>query len=353
MTKRKRRALIWIGSILGIVAIAAAFIIANWDWNRAKGYIAAGVSKATGRELSINGDLKVDLGWISKVHMSQIQFGNASWSSHPKMADIGFLDAQIDLWQLLKGRFVLPEVSLSHVQLVLEKNRDGTANWEFPAAPSTPQKRTQVPVIEKLIINDGTLLFNNQETQTQLELKLSQADAAGFLAAPVTLTAKGYYQKQPLTLNLEGSSYQNLQSSTEPYPLKMDIRVGKLKANINGHLTEPLQMKGEDVTLDVEGDNMANLFPLIHVVFPSTSPYKLRGHLKHEGNVWSFSNFAGRVGGSDLAGTIRVDAGPKRPVMKADLVSNLLDFKDLAGFIGGDPNKSATSPAEESKIAAN
>src|SRR5499425_1757342 len=191
MSKRKRRALIWIGSILGIVAIAAAFIIANWDWNRAKGYIAAGVSKATGRELSINGDLKVDLGWISKVHMSQIQFGNASWSSHPQMAEVGLLDAQIDLWQLLKGRIVLPEVTLSQVKVVLEKNREGLANWEFPAAPTTvPQNRTQFPVIEKLIINDGRLLFTNQETKTQVELKLTQADAAGFLQAPVTLTAK-------------------------------------------------------------------------------------------------------------------------------------------------------------------
>jgi AsmA family protein len=354
MTKRKRRALIWTTSIFGVVGIAAAIIISTWDWNKAKGYISAGVSKATGRQLSINGDLKVDLGWISKVRVSQIQFGNASWSSHPQMAEVGLLDAQIDLWQLLKGRIVLPEVTLSQVKVALEKNREGLANWEFPAAPATvPQNRTQFPVIEKLIINDGRLLFTNQETKTQVELNLTQADAAGFLEAPVTLTAKGYYQKQPLTLTLEGSSYQNLKSSKEPYPLKVNIAVGKFKANINGNLTEPLQMNGEDVTLDVQGDDMANLFPIIHLVFPSTPPYKLKGHLKHEGNVWSFSNFAGRVGGSDLAGTIRVDTGPTRPVMKADLVSNLLDFKDLAGFIGGDPNtnQSATATAEESNIA--
>ena len=354
MTKRKRRALIWTSSIFGVVAIAATVIISTWDWNKAKGYISAGVSKATGRQLSINGDLKVNLGWISKVRVSQIQFGNVSWSSHPQMAEVGLLDAQIDLWQLLKGRFVLPEVTLSQVKVVLEKNREGLANWEFPAAPTTvPQNRTQFPVIEKLNINDGTLLFANQETKTEVELKLTQADAAGFLQAPVTLTAKGYYQKQPLTLTLEGSSYENLKSSKEPFPLKVNIAVGKLKANINGNLTEPLQMKGEDVTLDVQGDDMANLFPIIHLVFPSTPPYKLKGRLKHEGNTWSFSNFAGRVGGSDLAGTIRVDTGPKRPVMKADLVSNLLDFKDLAGFIGGDPNtnQSATATAEESNIA--
>jgi AsmA family protein len=355
MTKRKRRTLIWLGSIFGIVVIAAGIFISTHDWNDAKRYLSAAVSTATGRKLVIDGDLNVNLGWTSRVSASQVRFENASWSSHPQMAEVGLLDAQVDLWQLLKGRFVLPEVTLSQVKVVLEKNREGVANWEFPAAPTTvPQNRTQLPVIEKLIINDGTLLFTNQETKTQVELNLTQADAAGFLEAPVTLTAKGYYQKQPLTLTLEGSSYENLKSSKEPYPLKINIGVGKLKANINGKLTEPLEMKGEDVTLDVEGDDMANLFPLIHLVFPSTPPYKLKGHLKHEGNIWSFSNFAGRVGGSDLAGTIRVDTGPKRPVMNADLVSNLLDFKDLAGFIGGNPNtiKSATAPAEETKIAA-
>jgi uncharacterized protein involved in outer membrane biogenesis len=125
--------------------------------------------------------------------------------------------------------------------------------------------------------------------------------------------------------------------------MRINLRVGKLKANIDGNLTEPLEMKGEDVKLDIEGDDMANLFPLIRLVFPSTPPYRFKGHLKHEGNVWSFSNFSGRVGDSDLSGNIRVDAGPKRHVMKADLVSELLDFDDLAGFIGGNPG---TAPGE-------
>jgi uncharacterized protein involved in outer membrane biogenesis len=100
-------------------------------------------------------------------------------------------------------------------------------------------------------------------------------------------------------------------------------------------------MKGEDVSLDIEGDDMAKLYPLLHLVFPTTPPYRLKGRLKHEGNLWSFSNFSGRVGGSDLSGSIRVDTAAARPFMKADLVSNLLDFKDLAGFIGGRPGSAS------------
>ncbi|HEV8342059.1 MAG TPA: AsmA family protein [Candidatus Binatia bacterium] len=352
MTKRKRRALIWVSSIFGLIAVAVAIFILTLDLNKAKGYISAGVSKATGRQLSINGDLEVDLGWISRVRASEIQFENASWSKHPQMVEVGLVDVQIDLWQLLKMRFVLPSVTVSQAKVILEKNPEGSANWEFRAAPvvtepAVPDKRTEFPIIQKLIIEDSTLLFANQETNTQLDLKLTQAEAGGFLEEPVKLKAEGYYQKQPLTLSLEGGSYQNLTSPKEPYPLQINLRLGKVKANVDGKLTEPLEMKGEDVTLDIQGDDMANLFPLIRLVFPSTPPYRLKGHLKHEGKVWSFSEFSGRVGDSDLSGTIRVDLGPKRPVMKADLVSNRLDFDDLAGFIGGTPGTNAGETVSE------
>ena len=98
---------------------------------------------------------------------------------------------------------------------------------------------------------------------------------------------------------------------------------------------------------------MAQLYPLLHLVFPKTPPYRLKGRLKHEGNVWSFANFSGRVGGSDLSGNIRVDTAPKRAFMKADLVSNLLDFDDLAGFIGGKPGTTPGKAAsEKQKIAS-
>jgi len=360
MTRRKRRALIWVGSVFGIIVIAAVIFVATLDANKAKGYISAAVSKATGRQLTIGGDLQVDFGWISRLRASQIQFENASWSKYPQMTEVGLVDVQIDVWQLLsKFRLVLPSITVSQPKVILEKNADGAANWEFQAAPAVtepavPQKRTEFPIIEKVVIEDGTFLFNNQQTNTQLELKLTQAEAAGFLEEPVKLKVKGTYQKLPLSLSLDGGSYENLRSSKDPYPLQINVGVGKLKVNINGNLTEPLAMKGEDVTLDVQGDDMANLFPLIRLVFPSTPPYKLKGHLKHEGQAWSFSNFSGRVGDSDLSGTIRVDTEPKRPAMKADLISNLVDFKDLAGFIGGKPGSGSdeTASDEQEKQAA-
>src|SRR5262249_9053449 len=183
MTKRKCRILIWLFSVFGIIGIATATAIffLTLDQNQAKKYISTGVSKATGRQLSINGDLKLDLGWISRLSASQIQFENAKWSKHPQMVEVGLFDVQMDLWQLLsKSSVVLTIVTISQPKIILEKNAEGFGNWEFRAAPAAtepvvPEKRTEFPMIEKLIIKDGTFLFDDQQTNNKLELKLAQA----------------------------------------------------------------------------------------------------------------------------------------------------------------------------------
>ena len=362
MTKVKRRVLIGVTVFFGIAGIALVVFIAALDTARAKKYVATSVSKTTGRQLNINGDLNVDLGWISRVSVTDIQFENAGWSKHPHMAEIGLLDFEVDLWQLIRHfRWVFPAVTISEPRVVLEKNSQGAVNWDFRASaamtdPVVPDKRTEFPVIKKLTIKRGSLLFDDQLTKRQADLKSIEAEAAGFLDAPVKLKAEGTYQKMPLNLSFDGGSYENLRSSTQPYPVQINLAVGKTKARIDGKMTEPLEMRGEDVSLDVQGDDMANLYPIIRLVFPKTPPYRLKGRLHREGKVWSFSNFSGKVGDSDLSGTIRVDTAPERPMMKADLASNLLDFDDLAGFIGGNPSVGpgeTTSAEQKTEAAAN
>lgn len=357
---RSARILIWAASILGTVVVAVAVSLWALDASDLKRYVTLSVRNATGRELIIEGDLQFDWGWISSVAASRIKFANASWSDDPHMFEVGRLEIDLDLWQLLRyWRVELPRVVISDAKLILEKNAEGAANWEFPAAraaadPVVPERRTRFPVIETLVIRESALLFTNRKTGTNFDLELAEAEASGFWNEPVSLEARGSYQDQPFRLSFLGGSYRDLRSEEAPYPVNIDLRAGSVQARIKGNLTEPLEMKGEDVTLEIQGEDMAELFPLIRVVFPPTPPYRLKGRLRHEGKVWSFSNFVGRVGDSDLSGDIRVDAAPERPFMKADLVSKLLDFDDLAGFIGGAPaaGPEETASPEQEKIAA-
>ena len=91
MTKMKRRALIGVGSVFGVTILliaGLAIFLSTLDRDQVKKSLSAAVSAATGRELTISGDLDWDIGWTSKISASQILFQNASWSKQPHISEI-------------------------------------------------------------------------------------------------------------------------------------------------------------------------------------------------------------------------------------------------------------------------
>jgi uncharacterized protein involved in outer membrane biogenesis len=136
-----------------------------------------------------------------------------------------------------------------------------------------------------------------------------------------------------------------LQDVNRPFPVQADIRFGDfLHVAVVGTVTDPVHLAAVDMRLWVQGSSMARLYALTGVTLPDTPPYatdgRLVGQFKQSGNVFKYENFTGRVGGSDLNGSLTYTASEPRPQLQGELVSNLLQFSDLAPVIGADSNAS-------------
>ncbi|MFX7507256.1 hypothetical protein ABTJ37_23340, partial [Acinetobacter baumannii] len=72
--------------------------------------------------------------------------------------------------------------------------------------------------------------------------------------------------------------------------------------------TNPASLTALDLRLHLSGASMAHLYPLTGVVLPDTPPFDTRGHLigelRKQGSTWRYEKFTGRVGGSDLSGSL-------------------------------------------------
>jgi len=78
--------------------------------------------------------------------------------------------------------------------------------------------------------------------------------------------------------------------------------------------------------------------------------------MMHSERTWRYEKFSGRIGDSDIAGSLQVDTGGKRPALKAELVSKLLDVADLGPLIGARPGsvdaaKQAAPPPAKTTVA--
>ncbi len=169
-------------------------------------------------------------------------------------------------------------------------------------------------------------------------------------------TVKGTYNNTPVSGSGKLGGVLALQDADRPFPVQADVRAGDLHVALVGTLTDPAHLAALDLRLWLQGVSLAHLYNLTGVTLPETPPYATEGHLigqLHAGaNVFRYEHFTGRVGGSDLNGTLTYVQRKPRPSLSGDLVSNLLQFSDLAPVIGADSNaskaKRGDAPAQPS-----
>jgi len=325
------RSLKWIAGVLLAPVVLAVLLIAIFGWNWLRGPIERMTTERTGRVLAINGDLTVKLGWpLPHIRAAAVSFANPAWAREKQMVTADAVDVTIHLPQLLARNIVLPEVRLERPIVFLEQASDGRRNWLLDLQQQDEEARVR---IDRLTLDQGRLGYDDVGQKTSIRAELSTTSAQTNEPG-VSFSAQGHYKGMPLKARGKGGPVLGLRDEAMPYPLQTEISVGRTTAKADGSITSLLKFSAVDMRLAVRGDSLAQLFPLLGIAFPETRAYATAGHLLHQANTWSYKEFSGRIGGSDIAGTLRVDTGGKRPAMKADLVSKVLDLADLGPLIG-------------------
>src|SRR4249920_2457336 len=118
---------------LELLAAFALAILLCWmlfDWNMLNGPIERRVTAETGRPFHINGNLSVDLSMKPHIIANDLTLGNVAGAQDPQMASIKRLDFRLSLMDLLRGKIVLPQMTITEPNLLLEKDAAGHGNWQ-------------------------------------------------------------------------------------------------------------------------------------------------------------------------------------------------------------------------------
>ncbi len=157
-------------------------------------------------------------------------------------------------------------------------------------------------------------------------------------------TLKGTYNRSAASGSGKLGGVLALQDTSRPFPVQADVKAGDLRIALVGTVTDPAHLAAVDLRLWLQGTSLDHLYQLTGITLPETPPYATEGHLignfKPGASVFRYENFSGRVGGSDLNGTLVYTQREPRPLLEGTLVSNLLQFRDLAPIIGADSNAS-------------
>ena len=126
-----RALLIIVAAIVGIVTFASVALYLFFDPNDYREEISAGVKEATGRDLTIEGDLSLSIfPWLA-IEVGQTELGNAEgFSDQPFMR---FADASLSVRMLpliLSQEATVGTASIEGLVVNLEVAADGSTNWD-------------------------------------------------------------------------------------------------------------------------------------------------------------------------------------------------------------------------------
>jgi AsmA family protein len=327
-----RTALKWtVGVVLALLVALALFI--SFGLNTLRGPITRAVSEATGRELVIDGKIGAVWSWLHpRFRVEKVTFANADWAKEDYLFSADAVEAEVRLLPLLAGFIVLPQVRLEGAEVNLEQDEDGRRNWILDTQRDKEKKDSRVS-IELLTLDQGHLSYADAALDIDLQADLS-SDETGVVFAVI-----GTYQGLDLSASGHSGPVLSLRDESSPFPLKAEARIGDTQVKVDGTITGLVGLKAIDTRVSVSGKTMEELYWIVNVALPSTKPYSTTGHLTRKGTLVRYDEFTGKVGGSDIAGSLQVDTAGKRPVMQGDLQSKVVDLADLGVIVGTDEPK--------------
>ena len=236
-----RRWLIGLALLLLVLAGGLAAAALSFDPNGQKARIAEAVYRATGRQLTLAGPMRVSWGLKPTIEAEDVALANMPGGSRPDMATVGRLEARIALLPLLSRHVDIVSVTLIHPDILLETDAQGRGNWRFmrPAAAPGPVSAPSsgprtVTTLDSLRVTGGHVTWRNGVTGQSATADLPDAvfdlgDGPSHLLAQAQLAGTG------LTIDATlGDWAQITGEQPGPWPVKTTITAGGATATFDG-----------------------------------------------------------------------------------------------------------------------
>ena len=335
--------------IAGLIA-ASLIILFSYDYNKFKPYISQAAKEATGRELTLGGDLKLKIGFTPALVIENISFQNAPWGSRPEMAKVKRFELEVALLPLISRNIQINRFRLVEPDILLENSKDGISNLTFgkknKVKPAEMKKDDKVAppsfLVRELLIQKGQLTYRDARSGKAYALTLDQFSIAMDMDKPVEMKGKGTYNKTPFEVAAQLGSIEAITNPTKEWPFKLKVDIAETALSLDGTIRDIMAARGIKVAFGVKSKDLTKLTPLTGAPIPIKGPLEVSGQLADVApHVYKISSLKAILDKSDLEGGAEINLAGAQLNLSGSFSSRLLDIKSLL------PPKTGTDPKGE------
>jgi len=364
-----RKFIIGVAALLALL-VATALIAPNLiDWNTYKGDIVAQAKAATGRDLTIDGDIDFLVLPSLQLTATNIRFANVRGGSAPDMVRLKSLDIQVRLLPLLKGRIEADAITLIEPVILLERLADGRVNWDLAAAKKNAAATVSAPSqavgeysggllqgvqLDNVRIRRGTVIYRDAVVGTEERIAgLSVQVGVRSLSGPFRVKGDVILRGVPVSFDAAVGALK----PTDPAPINLQVTVPSAgtRLELSGGAVITGDAPRFNGKLTINGNDMRRLTAAIsgrsrnNLPTALAQPFLLKAGLKGTNKGGTVENIDVELGGARASGAVLFATG-KRFRAAVRLRLNRIDLDQwvkttATASVAGDRSKSTPTKA--------
>jgi len=331
---RPRTIVLSLAAAVVLLAVGAAAILSQIDLGPYyRGVAIDKVAEATGRKLSINGEMKLKLLPALALTVKDVAFANPDWVADRTLIKAGEVSVQIALRPLLfGGKLRIDRLLLEDVDLHLVTDGKGRGNWQFtPTAPPPESRGGEAPPLAgfgDIVLRNIAITYHDGRTGKTTMASLKEVSATASAAGPVAIKASANYQGLPIEVSATTGSVSALMTPGTPFAIDADIGVSGLTAKLIGSVAEPVAGRGMNIAVTLQSPNSEGLGALLGVALPP-KPFRFAATVigDADGTI-AIKALQASLGASAISGEAALVMGGPRPQFSAALDAPLIDLTE-------------------------
>lgn len=342
-----------IGWSIGLLIVIIYIILVSYDFNRLKPRISQAIREATGRELTLGGDVKIGIGLSPSLKVEKVSFQNAPWGSRPEMAKVKRFEIQVALLPLIRGEFDLKRLILIEPDILLETGPEGKWNFDIRTSVKSKaqekkaegQKSLPFLIFDEVRIEKGILTYKGSQWGKTYTLKLESLNASLLGGErPTGVSLKGFFDGRPFEIRGTIGPLADLRAPEKAWPMKLTAKVAGATITADGSIREVRKGKGLDLTINANGPSLGRVAEFGGVPnIPDLGPFKLFAKFTDQDEKFTITHLNALLGDSDIVGSVVFNLSGKQLLVGAELSSQKLDLRPF--FLKTDKKTPETHPS--------
>jgi uncharacterized protein involved in outer membrane biogenesis len=334
----------WILGISAAVFVALLLtvyiILLSYDYNKFKPQIKRIVKEHTGRELTLEGDIKLGIGLYPTLVVEGVALQNAAWGTRPNMITVKRAEVQVDLLTLLRGNINIERIEMIEPDYIFEINKEGRSNMEFdlpekpPAKAQKEESEQEVLALigfKEISVKNGKFnIHDHRDNTTDVFFLEEYTRETEHFRGDSEMEFVGTYNDIPIKAKGKVGPLDHIVDPTEKWDLDLIVEAFDTEVQITGSIQDALKPEGIDVKISARGEDFSKLEKITRTELPLKGPFTVTGHfMAPTFQKIQLSDFSIKLGESKLEASVTVDSANKKPRIAAKLTSEILDLRPI------------------------